>query len=141
MKIKNEIFIKNERCYKRIEHLIKKYRENDLKSYVLHLDLIDLDYEARLCNKNLSVLIKTSPTFHNEIKTLENKKLYTDLARLSFKFFDNDGSIIFMKVISRLYKDTENNNDDVVRLVDLIKLDKDLHLKVSKLLKMESNNE
>jgi len=141
MKIENKIFIKNESCYKRIDLLIKKYCDEDLKSFMLHLDLIDLDYEASICNKNLSVLIKTSPIFHNEIKILENKKLHTDLARLSFKFFDNDDSIIFMKVISHLYKDTENNNDDVVRLVDLIKLDKDLHLKVSELLKMESKNE
>ena len=141
MKTKNKIFIKNERCYKRIELLIKKYCDDSLKSYMLYLDLIDLDYEARICNKNLSVLIKTSPDFHNEIKILENKKQHTDLARLSFKFFENDDSIIFMKVISYLYKETKRNLVDVVRLVDLIKEDKDLHLKVSKLLKMESNNE
>jgi hypothetical protein len=136
-----KIELKNERCKKRIENIIEKYCGDDLKSCMLHLDLIDLDYEARLCNKNLSVLIKTSPIFHDEIKILENKKLYTDVAKLAFKFLDNDSSIIFMKIISKLYKETENNISDVVRLVDLIKLDKDLHFKVSKLLKMESSNE
>jgi hypothetical protein len=129
---------KNEKLFKRLDKLIDEFCEDGDLNIELFNDLEDLDYEAWLCNVNLSNLIKTSPTFYSEIKKLENKKLFSEIESSISKVLAKEESRALIKEVSNVYIESCDSNK---RLVDLIKLNEDLHFRLNNLRKIGSKNE
>jgi hypothetical protein len=129
---------KNERLYTRLNILIDEYCEDDDLNLELSNDLIDLDYEAHICNVNLLNLIKSSPSFYIEIIKFENKKLFDEIELSILKVLAKDESKTLIKEISNLYIESCDNDK---RLIDLIKLKEDLHFRLENLIKIGSKNE
>lgn len=130
--------IKNEKLYKKLNTLIDQFCEDDDLNFELSNDLIDLDFEAHICNVNLENLIKTSPTFYNEIIKFENKKLFCEFELSLSEILDKDELTILTKEVSNLYIEACDSDK---RLIDLIKLNEDLHFRLNNLKKIGSKNE
>jgi hypothetical protein len=129
---------KNEKLFKRLDKLIDEFCEDDDLNIELFNDLEDLDYEAWLCNVNLSNLIKTSPTYYNEIKRLENKKLFSEIEYSISKVLAKEESKSLLKEVSNVYIESCDSNK---RLIDLIKSNEDLHFRLNNLKKIGFKNE
>jgi hypothetical protein len=129
---------KNEELYKKLNTLIDQFCEDDDLNLELSNDLIDLNYEADICDVNLSKLIKTSPTFYNEIIKFENNKLFCEIELSISKILDKQESRILIKEVSNLYIQSCDSNQ---RLINLIKLNEDLHFKITDLTKVRSEND
>jgi hypothetical protein len=129
---------KNEISFKKINILIDQYCEDDDLNLELSNDLIDLNYEANICDVNLSKLIETSPTFYNEIIKFENKKIFFEFELSLSEVLDKDELIILIKELSNLYVEACDSDK---RLIDLIKLNEDLHFRLNNLKKTGSKNE
>jgi hypothetical protein len=129
---------KNEKSFKRLEKLIDEFCEDADLNIELFNDLEDLDYEAWLCNVNLSNLIKTSPTFYSEIKKLENKKLFSEIESSISKVLVKEESRALIKEVSNVYIESCDSNK---RLINLIKLNEDLYFRLNNLKKIGSKNE
>ena len=117
---------KNEKLFKRLNILIDQFCEDDDLNLELSNDLLDLDYEAHICNVNLANLIKTSPTFYNEIIKFENKKLLSEIELSILKVLSKDESKTLIKEVSHLYVESCDTDK---RLISLIKLNEDLHFR------------
>jgi hypothetical protein len=129
---------KNEVLFKKINILIDRFCEDDDLNIELSNDLINLNYEANICDVNLSKLIETSPNFYNEIIKFENKKLFCEFELSLSEILDNDELIILIKEVSNLYIEACDSNK---RLIDLIKSNEDLHFRITNLTKMRSKND
>jgi len=129
---------KNDKLFKRLDKLIDEFCEDADLNIELFNDLEDLDYEAWLCNVNLSNLIKTSPTFYSEIKKLENKKLFSEIESSISKVLAKEESRALIKEVSNLYIESCDSNK---RLIDFIKLNENLHFRLNNLKKIGSKNE
>jgi len=129
---------KNEKLYTRLNQLIDEYCEDDDLNLELSNDLVDLDFEAHICNVNLANLIKTSPTFYNEIIKFENKKLFGEIELSISKVLAREESRALIKEVSNVYIESCDSNK---RLIDLIKLNEDLHFRLNNLKKIGSKNE
>ncbi|WP_139291752.1 hypothetical protein [Moritella viscosa] len=129
---------KNEKLFKRLNILIDQFCENDDLNLELSNDLIDLDYEAKICNVNLANLIKTSPTFYNEIIKFENKKLLSEIELSILKVLSKKASRALIKEVSNVYIESCDSNK---RLIELIKLNEDLHFRLNNLKNIGSKNE
>ena len=129
---------KNEKLFKRLDKLIDEFCEDDDLNIELFNDLEDLDYESWLCNVNLSNLIKTSPTFYNEIKKLENKKLFSEIECSISKVLAKEESKSLLKEVSNVYIESCDSNK---RLIDLIKSNEDLHFRLNNLKTIGFKNE
>lgn len=129
---------KNESLFRRLNILIDQFCEDDDLNIELSNDLLDLDYEAHICNMNLANLIKTSPTFYNEIIKFENKKLLSEIELSILKVLSKDESKTLIKEVSHLYVESCDTDK---RLIDLIKLNEYLHFRLNNLKKIGSKNE
>ena len=130
MKMNNEIL------FKKLNLLIDEfYEDNDLNLALSNdlidlIDLIDLDYEACLCNVNLARLIKSSPTFYREIIKFENKMLLCKIKLSISNNLSKDQSHELINEVSNLYFLACDSNKC---LLDLIKQNIDLHIKLNNL--------
>lgn len=134
---------KNENYYRRIVSLLDNYCEDDEKAYELQIELDDIACEVDACLRNLEKYISGHTTiFFNEVKILENKKLYSDLKILIDDFLIGSELNVYFIVLKKLYESTsENDPDDVDCLIDLIKECKPFKKKMKELKKIRSENE
>mgnify|MGYP000358163612 CR=1 FL=1 len=129
---------KNERLFKKTNILIDQFCDDDDLNLELSNDLIDLDYEAYICNVNLANLIKTSPRLYKEIIKFENKKLLSEIESSILKVLSKDKSKKLINEVSNLYVEAYDVDK---RLINLIKLNEDLHFRLEELIKIGSKNE
>lgn len=138
IKMEFKMEIRNQKLFKKLNILIDQYCEDDDLNLELSNDLIDLNYEANICDVNLSKLIETSPIFYNEIIKLENKKIFLEFELSLSKILDNDELIILIKELSNLYVEACDSNK---RLIDLIKSNEYLHFRITDLTQVRSEND
>jgi hypothetical protein len=138
IKMEFKMKIRNKKLFKKLNILIDQYCEDDDLNLELSNDLIDLNYEANICDVNLSKLIETAPTFYNEIIKFENKKLFFEFELSLSEILDKDELIILIKELSNLYIVACDSNK---RLIDLIKSNEDLHFRITDLTQVRSEND
>ena len=134
---------KNEFYYKRIVTLLDNYCDDDEKAYELQIELDDIASEVDACLRNLEKYISTHTTiFFNEVKILENEKLYSDLKILLSDFLVGRELNEYFNALKKLYESTsDNQSDDVDKLKDVIKKHKPFNKKIKELIKLRSENE
>jgi hypothetical protein len=122
----------NEILFKRLNLLIDEFCDDNDLNMALSNDLMDLDFEADICDVHLAKLIKSSPTFYREIIKFENKKLLCKIELSISNNLSKDKSHELINEVSNLYFLACDSNK---RLLDLIKQNINLHIKLNNLQK------